>query len=170
MVQSSLFRASKQTRAEGLALFYQHHRFVLFVEHGGCFLAILLWLQNIGDIGRRNIRYLHIRYYTRCCTPDKVFMDRIHEKLSDQATVVYIPEVPESLWRIGQRYYIRNPAKVPLFRIDGENPEGTLFADEQVTDYRVRPNFHHFSRHDTWLDYSMVFYPGMSWFGPRVGH
>ena len=97
-------------------------------------------------------------------------MDRIHEKLSDQATLVYVPEFPESLWRIGQRYYQRNPGRVPLFRIDGQNPEGTLFADMKFTTYDWRPNFPFLSRHDHWLEYSMVFYPGMSWFGPRVGH
>ena len=96
-------------------------------------------------------------------------MDRIHEKLSDQATVVYIPEIAESLWRIGQRYYIRNPTKAPLFRIDGLNPQGTICADLKYPHYKFKPDFRSLSFHDSWLEYSMVFYPGESWFGPNVG-
>ena len=38
VAQQSLFSASKQTRNEGLPLFYEHHHFKLAVEHDGCFL------------------------------------------------------------------------------------------------------------------------------------
>ena len=99
-------------------------------------------------------------------------MDRIHARLSDQATVVYIPHLPSTLWRIGQRYHFinhfTNPAKVPLFRVDGVNPEPTVFADLKLH-YNRQPNFVQLARHRGWLQYSMVFLPGMSWFGGHNG-
>ena len=35
-INSTLFRTLRQTRAEGLVLFYQHHHFLLSVEKSGC--------------------------------------------------------------------------------------------------------------------------------------
>ena len=169
MIHSSLFRTCKQTRAEGLALFYQYHVFVFFVEHSGCFLAILRWLQKIGHLGRSNIRRLSVRFLTKCCGQDKGFMDCIHEMLSEEATVAYIPEFPDTLWRIGQLYYLRNPAKVPFFRIDGQNPDRTLYIEEQFTNYGFRPPWPYYASYD-WLEYRMVFFPRQSWFGPSNSH
>ncbi|KAF6228952.1 hypothetical protein HO133_007064 [Letharia lupina] len=161
MVNSSLFRACEQTRAEGLMIFYGYHHFELAVEHGGCFLAILLWLQNIGHFGRKNIRHLNISYVTKCSSLDMRHMDQIHEKLSDQATVTYTShDYPGLLWKIGDLYERRNYRRVPVFRIGG--------ADGEITTYQYTINFDDLYRGWGRLQYSLVFYPGKSWFGQKT--
>ncbi|KAL9133154.1 MAG: hypothetical protein Q9175_005665 [Cornicularia normoerica] len=161
MVNSSLFRACKETRIEGLSLFYQYHHFELAVEHGGCFLAIQLWLHNIGRLALVSIRYLSISYITK---PSGYYdmrdIDQIHEMLSDKATVTYSSyNYPRRLWMIGSLYEQRNNMKVPTFRVTG--------ADRDITTYRYRIDF---SELRGWgrLQYSIVFFPGKSWFGPRA--
>ena len=49
MIYSSLYRTCKERRLQGRVFFHHFHHFVLSVKHGGCLLAILLWLRNIGE-------------------------------------------------------------------------------------------------------------------------
>ncbi len=83
------------------AIFYRNHGFVISVEHSGCFLAILRCLDDIGNIGRQNIRDLRIHFRAKCLGEDGFWMNNIyiHMKLSDQATVVYFRR-PKIDWYI----------------------------------------------------------------------
>ena len=167
MVHSSLFRACNQTRAEGLALFYQHHVFVLYVEHGGCFLAILLWLHNIGDVGRKNIRHLHIHFEAICVPQDRSSMEKVHQRLSDRATVVYFARFGVlSLWNIGLRCHNTNAGKELLFRFETHIERRSLqMLDVDDEDLQ---EFANLSCDDPDSVCSIVFPPGQSWFGSRT--
>ena len=158
-LQSALFRVSKQTRAEGLALFYQYHCFLLSVEHGGCFLAITKWLRNIGPSWRTNIRYLEIRYRTRSSVLDASVIGRIGRYLSDKATVVYSAEgllLVRSLWKTGQYLWSRDPSTAPSFRICGS------WCEEVTPDnLGIRPNWQFYAS-CSWLEGSMTFRPSAS--------
>ena len=167
LAHSSLFRSCKKIRVEGLALFFYHHCFLFYVEHGGCFLAIIQWLRSIGEDSRRNIRHLRIRYMNKCCAQDVWHMDIIHGLLSEPATVVYVPENAKSLWWLG-RTVLRFIGKAPAFRIDGLNPELRPPFTDEYTDYTVGLNWHLLEPYRLSLSYSLVFYPGQSWFGPAV--
>jgi len=117
-LQPGLFSICKQTRAEGLAIFYQHHYFrfnvglnlpytnvsatfqiinasdeashALACKRG--YGAILDWLERIGDLGRENIRNLKLLGHFDLA--DWQHMSRIHSQLSDKATVIYRPFDP----------------------------------------------------------------------------
>lgn len=85
-------------------------------------------------------------------------IDQIHDKLSDKATVTYDScDHPVSLWKIGDHYERRNNGRVPVFRISG--------AEGEITTYKHRLSFDNLYRGWGRLRYSMVFYPGKSWFG-----
>ena len=94
--QPNLLLCTKQTRTEGLPVFYRKHHFQIWLrkEHtfsGGILEHVLLWLKNIGKIGTQNIRHLHIDGVFRL--KDKSIMDRLHRKLSDEAEVVWSSNV-----------------------------------------------------------------------------
>lgn len=153
MVSSSLFRASRQTRTEGLHLFYRHHHFHICVEHGGCFLAILRWLQNIGAAARGNIRLLRIRYTAKCCPYDVCLMERVHATLSAQASVMYISKYAESLWRVAQLYHARHLQKVPVFFVQ------TDYKQWDMTILGAKPPFNHLRGIKPGWQYLLMFPP-----------
>ena len=161
-LQSAIFRVSKQTRGEGLALFYQHHHFLLSVEHGGCFLAITKWLRNIGSFWRSNIRSLEIRYRTRSTVLDASVIGRIGRYLSDKATVSYSAEglfLIRSLWKTRQYLWSRDPSTAPSFNTirlgQGE------VIHESLDMLSNRPNWQSYAT-SYWLEASMTFHPSAS--------
>ena len=163
LVDSSLFRACKQTRAEGLSMFYQYHTFILSVRHVDCFMAILRWLQNIGSVGRDNIRHLIISFETKCDWMDKRLIDYVHENLTEKAEVVYIGRTAESIWAIGWDFIYGDAAIVPVCMVNSK----ALGSKWWVINFD-------FSDHPLstklWTYYSMAFYPGQGWFGPKPSH
>ena len=166
LLRSSLFRVCRQTR-EGLAFFYEQHCIKLFVEHGGCLVAFIDWLDIMGRENAQRIRHLEIHFKTKCCKSDKIHMDRIHERLSDQATVVYIPNDVEDLWYIGRAYYLEHlqSGRAPLFKVVGISFNGSHFYNMETRDYRTGPWFRFLARKGSSMEYSMAFNPGESWFG-----
>ena len=162
LVDSSFFRACKQTRAEGLNLFYQHHTFILSVQHANCFIAIHRWLENIGNIGRDNIRHLTIRVNTMCAWSDAWTKEnvkyRIHQKLTDHATVVYTGTMAGYLLMVGRHLCHGNPVKAPVYMIDGKPLEPHWWKSNYDFDQSLHDNQH-------WTEYSLAFYPGNGWFG-----
>ena len=155
VIHSSLFRVCKQTRSEGLVLFYHHHHIQLSVEHGGCYLAILLWLRNIGHIGRNNIRLLQIDYEARVCSRDIQHMAYLNGLLSNQATIVYVADNGQVLWGIGHVMWLRNAERVPLFGICGMNG-GAGFVHESFQNYRLAPRWQSYTGYD-WIKFSLTF-------------
>lgn len=92
-------------------------------------------------------------------------MDRIHRRLSDQATVGYISEAPEKLFRIGKHYAFGLSGHAPVFEVVSQDPRFTSFWTDH---YAQHPNWHHYAEYGHLLQYSMVFYAGEGWFGPRA--
>ena len=157
--QSAVFRVSRQTRAEGLALFYQYHHFLLSVEHGGCFLAIVQWLRNIGPFWRSHIRHLEIRYQCRSSALDTSVIGRISRYIGGNATVVYSAEglsLVKALWRTRQYFLAREPSAAPGFRIVALGQGGVIHEDLDH-DFN-RPNWH-FIASCSWSQGTMTFYP-----------
>lgn len=93
IVQPGLVCCSKQTRSEGLLIFFQEHHFLFDVRRiwgvGGPHSIgdLLPWLNKIGPVERKNIR--NITLLCEVSPRDVPVMHRIHAKLSDDATVVY---------------------------------------------------------------------------------
>ena len=157
--QSAVFRVSKQTRTEGLALFYQYHHFMLSVEHGGCFLAIVQWLRNIGPYWSMHIRYLEIRFRCRSSGLDSSAISRISRHLSGMATVVYSAEGIvhiKSLWRIRNYFWLKDLSGAPGFRIFMLGQDGAIHENFDLSS--SRPNWHQLAS-SPWSQCLMTFYP-----------
>ena len=161
LVDSSLFRTCKQTRAEGLSLFYQHHIFMLSALHMDCCKAILRWLQNIGSVGRDNIRHLIVRFRGKCNMMHKRLMDHINETLTEKATVVYIGKPAGLLWILGRHFIHGDPAIAPVYMVDGKALEPNCWNIN--SDYGK-----HLYNNKRSTEYSIAFYPGQGWFGSRL--
>ena len=168
-VQSSLFYTCSTIKDEGLSIFFQHHVFNLRVRDTGCFFGIILWLCRIGESCCKNIRQLRIKYLLESALPDKGFMERIHESLSEEATVTYTTsDKPAMLWKIGQQFWYEDSAKAPVFKIDGMDEEVLQYAEHESTNYRGdnEPDWSRLEAVDRSLEYAMVFPPNKGWFGP----
>lgn len=162
-LQPGLFRACQQTRAEGLAIFYQYRCFSFGTYLTGEFNigvtltkknynTLLNWLQRTGEFGRENIRGLVLA--GKFDPADWSSIRLIHERLSDKATVVYEPMARHDasvLWAIGAMCESRYIGQAPTFR----------FFDQTYTTYNSddEPSF------NGGLGVSLSFSPGMSWFG-----
>lgn len=134
----------KQTRAEGLAIFYQHHYFrfnvglnLPYTKGNATFQilnasdeashalpckkgygTILDWLERIGDLGRENIR--NLKFLGHFDLADWQHMSRIHSQLSDKATVIYRPFDPsnaDGLWNFGEMWESSDRREAPTFSI-----------------------------------------------------
>lgn len=93
-------------------------------------------------------------------------MDIIHGMLSEEATVAYVPEDAESLWRLG-RSFSRILGKAPAFRIEGLTSELAPWKIEH-TDFTHGLNWRRLRSRPFSFAFSLVFKPGQSWFGSRV--
>ena len=159
---SSLFRACRETKNEGLLLFYEHHHFELDVEEDGCLRAIRRWLRHIGQAMRENIRHLEIRFIEEPDLTHMGNMGRIHGGLSDKATVMYhTNDGVSQLWQMGATCWRRDRSSVPTFQMWGE-----YGLDEEWTTYDRPPSFRTVPGRRVEVECSLVFLPGESWFGP----
>ena len=85
-------------------------------------------------------------------------MDRIHEKLSDEATVVYKPvlfEFGNKIWLIGAIFKLRSPEKWPAFDAGGHAGISTFVEKPSLEVLEYKPC-------------TLTFYPGCSWFGIKT--
>lgn len=161
ILQPGLFLTCKQIRTEGLPFFFRRRDFYLPLDHGKHIFdfywdqaGFALWFRTIGDLGQQNIRSLTLRN-TRMIKGAS-FLERIHRKLSDQATVVYEADTygngrffAQSLWNIGARFQARNDRKVPIFCVEGDPPTSKIAGP-----YICRSGI-----------CTMEFPPGNGWFG-----
>lgn len=131
ILQPGLFITCRQIRTEGLPFFYQRREFYLPLNHGQRILDLYWyqagfsrWFQAIGDVGQQNIRHLTLHNASTMRGIDS--FERIHRKLSDEATVVYKTHTTpfaRALWQIMVRYQAKNKKKVPSF---GYEENGSL--------------------------------------------
>lgn len=150
-VQPGIICCSKQTRSEGLAIFFQEHHFhfdlSLHVDYDCLFSKAALkdilnkWLVKLSIKQRHNIRTIKID-----CSSiepyDIPLIRQIHAMLSEKASVTYwVKGSPSerSVQRVVRAFESRNPAGIPIQKI--QDPD----VDSQVS--------------------SLRFLPGQSWFG-----
>ncbi len=184
--QPGLFSTCAQIRNESRGLFYRYHTFKLHIwqeeEEGlwsrfyawlhclqrekSCIERVKRWLDAIGPQARKEIRRLEIKIHCEDQTTVKSFarfMDEIHARLPDEATVVY-RAVPEKmakliLWELGKVFYDRDHTRGMVF----QSPRWT-FGDRRVMGGLNRSQGQYFpNRHDT-QRVSLTFGPGMGWF------
>jgi len=149
IVQPGIVCCSKQTRAEGLVIFFQAHHFQFDLSRGRHFgewstLNFLTWLEKLRTVERKNIRNITFRCYLS--NSDVLAMDRIHAMLSEKATVIYLLanlKLSSSLLEIVRIFRSRCARKAAIQDVyfdDGMGP---------------------------WWAGSLRFLPGLSWFGEQ---
>lgn len=153
---TGLFATCKQTRAEGLVFFYRNQTFNFCLRDGLYFL--LKWLDGIGEIGRMNIRHLTINTdFALGFNPETIMknMTYVHEKLSDEATAIWVSNrltTSQHLYNIWMAFADKDEEHCPMF----ENGDMDLPTTRRLA---LSPLY-------KWADKtSLIFYPGMSWFG-----
>ena len=137
-----------------------------------CLERVIRWLDAIGAEARREIRSLEVE--VQCDDPtaaEKItpFMDDLHAKLSDKATVVYRAASRQEydtlvLWYLGKVFYGRDPTHAPLlvhpeWKASGDDANIWLWTNFQM--HRDCPNRKRAPRP------SLTFEPGLGWFGNR---
>lgn len=160
ILQPGLFLTCKQIRVEGLPFFYQQRKFNFSMDnqppnrhrHEIGTLGLTKWFQAIGHFGQRNIRILD--FYNGPTPKNFKYQERVHRKLSEEATVTYMAddvEYARELWEIASKYHAKNPDKVPVVW----TPEGI----SNFADLGLRPDGR---RMEPWY---LTFEPGSNWFG-----
>ncbi len=161
IIQPGLFMACRQTRTEGLPFIYQRRVFYLPLSYGKRILDLRCtqagfsrWFHAIGVLGHQNIRHLTLRNTGKLRAIDSI--ERIHRKLSEEATVVYEAHTrsfARTLWKIGARYKAKNVEKIPSFWCDRYNNNLNL------SNFNRMPQF-------AGVDvFRLVFETGRGWFG-----
>lgn len=159
ILQHGLFLTCRQIRTEGLPFFYQRRKFSLPLNHGKRILDLYWeqagfarWFLAIGDLGQQNIRHLTLHNATMMKGIDSI--ERIHRKLSNEATVVYEAYTrlfAVALWKIRVRYQAKNEGKVPSF---WRESDGSYFKVSNGDLLR-----------GDWARYGLEFEARSGWFG-----
>lgn len=137
-----LFLVCSQVYHESRVLFHRHHDFRLYIwqgekgllshlkawfgmkNHGECMERIFTWLDIIRKDMRKEIRTLKIELQCHeAVSVDEYlcFMDDLHARLSDRATVIYRPMAASpmtgvtALWKLGKAFYDRDHMRIPRF-------------------------------------------------------
>ncbi len=138
-----------------------------------CLERVIRWLDTIGAEARREIRSLEVEVHCDDLTTAKKFVpfvDDLHAKLSDEATVVYRAVSREEydtlvLRDLGHVFYLRDPTHVPLL----EHPEWTTRNDANPWTFQIQ----YLSKRDRKRAPRprMTFKAGLGWFGnqPKTG-
>lgn len=112
IVQPGLVFCSKQTRAEGLPIFFHYHHFHFESWNmPWLFCGTLVWLDKIGTLNGLSIR--HITFANNIWSEDVPAMKKIHERLSEDVTVQYLM-VNRNEPAIEERFRTHGAAKVPV--------------------------------------------------------
>lgn len=171
VLQPGLFLTCKRIWREALPFFYQEHKFRFHQQrkiwcgsghwlHGeeeyhhwsfefGTY-SFTKWFQAIGHLGHQHLRDL--RFYNAPMPKSMRFHKRIHQKLTENATVVYTAQhkyVASKHWKMAIKYQGKDPEKVPLLHRARGDPKFLEFWDEDD----AKPPF------------SLVFQPRSGWFG-----
>lgn len=185
LLQPALLRTCSQIRSESRVFFYRYHTFQLHVwqEDQGlpsriaeqlrlwrprtCLDRVKGWLDFLGEDTRKQIRTIEIELHCDDLTSVKTyaaFIDDVHARLSDEATVVYRtvsqPQGLAMLFELGRIFQARNPARVLHF----EQSNWSIRNNTNVWASTLY-NFVY-----TWTRYrvpgpSLTFGPRLGWFG-----
>ena len=141
IMQPGLFRTCSQIYWESRLIFYRHHNFKLHIWRDeyknlldcltawffskSCLKRVTKWLDVIGAEARRQIRSLEIEVHDDNAhlmsprTAYGAFINDLHARLSEEATVVYRPgprcHNAGVLWELGKIFYDKDLARVPKF-------------------------------------------------------
>lgn len=190
IMQPGLFRTCSQIYRESRLFFYRHHTFKLHIwqaedktlpdQLAAWFFCksrlerAAQWLDAIGAEAREQIRSFEIDVHMDDAQPFSArtaygrFMDDLHARLSDEATVVYRPgprcHNAAVLWDLGKIFYDRDPARVPRFehpRWSVEGGNGSVWA---VPKHRFYPQYYSSTKYRVARP-SLTFGPGQGFFG-----
>ena len=187
IAQPEFFHTCSQIYQESRACFYGYREFKLFIwqdagkkRRSRCLVQVLDWLDTIGMDMQKQIRTLEIDLQCDKSTDLESytwFVDNLHAKLSDKATVVYRPILQKRgrqdvavLWGIGKIMYTRDPKRVPQFEhqnwsIRGSPAPGNdaeVWAGAKIP-LVYAPKTSHPNRP------SLTFGPDKGWFGREDG-
>lgn len=132
IAQPVFLHTCSQIYREGRALFYGYRefKFCIWQEPGKkqgskCFGKMFEWLDTLGVEMQLQIQTLEINLQCDRSADRKAyiwFVDNLHARLSDSATVVYRPisqmrarHDVACLWGIGKALYGRNPMRAPRY-------------------------------------------------------
>ncbi len=125
------------------------------------------WMDTIGADARSQIRNLNVMIYNDDLTAVKLFVrfvERLHAKFSDEATVVYrvLPTKKDALqlWELGKVFSFRHPSRVPLF----ENPRWVGVMDMSDTWTWSRAYALSYPTRNRAARPRLTFGPGLGWF------
>ena len=180
------FHTCSQIYQESRPFFYRHREFKLHIwqdpemkRESRCLKKVLAWFDTIGVKMQKQIQTLEIDL--KCDRQTDLyayiwFVDTLHAKLSDKATVIYRPisrmrarHDVSFLWGIGRNLHVRDPRRVPQYEHPnwslrgslspgtGASTMGTLGYARNPLDYTPKKN--NVDRP------SLTFGPGEGWFG-----
>ena len=186
--QPALFTTCSQIRAESRLLFYRRHAFKLHVwheeqsfwtklakrlhlsEHRTSQERVTGWLDAIGEQARRQIRRVEMEI--ECGKDARLtaeyyapFIDELHARLPDEATVVYRALGSERrqlklLWELGKIFHGRDARRTPLLeyhRFSMDMQGATLWVSTWIQ--------HEIDLEGLYARPSLKFGPGQGWFG-----
>ena len=139
---------------------------------------MISWLDAVGPDMRKEIRNLDIElqcYESVDVTAYSCFIDDLHGRLSDDATVTYRPVAAspmnglEVLYKLGRVFYGRDPGQVPRFEYPAwANPLRAPPGDEDNIWYYLNPYFLGSPPRRRNVEVlSLTFEPGAGWFGGK---
>ena len=155
--------------------------FLHLPRHLTCLERVIKWLDSVTPDMRKQIRTLEIEIHYSDSSTAKAyigFLDDLHSRLSDDATVIYRPS-PTSrpyqthsfgvLWGLGKILHDRDASRLPRF----EHPNWIL-PDRYTTGHAADVWAHGFiplyfnrSRGHCRRP-SLTFGPGLGWFGKKA--
>ena len=193
-----LFYICSQVYHESRVFFYRYHDFSLYIwqdykgrtahwkallgsrRHNKCMERVFSWLDAIGADMRKEIRTLDIElqcYESVSVEAYSYFVDDLHDRLSDTATVAYrsVSTHPMNglavLWGLGKAFYERDHGQVPRLeypawavpRIHSWNGD-----DDNIWNTSQSPFSGYPPRRRSVEVPSLTFEPGAGWFGGEL--
>ena len=188
LLQPALFRTCSQIRNESRVFFYRYHTFQLHVSQEDIGLwsriatqlrlwrsrtslnRVIEWLDFLGKDIRKQIRTIEIELHCDDVATVKTyagFIDDLHARLSDEATVVYRTVSQAQgfamLFELGRIFHARNPARVLHF----EHPNWSVIRNHAGLWALTLRDFVYVRTRYRVPGPSLTFGPGLGWFGTK---
>ena len=190
IAQPGLFHTCSQIYQESRAAFFRYRDFKLHIwqdpgmkQQSRCLKKMLAWFDIIGVEMQKQIRTLEIDLQCDKSTDLHAyiwFVDTVHAKLSDKATVIYRPisqmrarHDVAFLWGIGRTLHVRDPRRVPQYEHPNWSIRGSHSPENEAgplgtLGYAKNPLAYTPKRANADRP-SLTFGPGEGWFGHEAG-
>ena len=193
ITQPGLFHTCSQTYRESREIFYRYRKFKLRIwqdpgmkRQSRCLKKVLDWFDTIGVDMQKQVRAIEInlKCEKNISTDMKTyvwFVDNLHAKLSDQATVIYRPISQlrakhdiSFLYGIGKVIHVRDPSRGP--QMDHPNwsirgsptPGNDADNDGGIWAWARNPLVYTPKKRCVERP-SLTFWPDQGWFGREAG-